>query len=531
MNTNEIIDSLNEKTQNKFEFFLKDASLDVNSACCNIEIYYKDGTILSHTDRTDAEAYMRELFPSGFNYTFKFVKNFITKDTIIPQITGFFKSSMPSVLFEVVSVKEENAGFNIKISIAEQTFDYFSKKDGERKLKSYLENYFSTNFNVVVTNRIVNEVEEIIDLPFTLPESHDERFIEISDIEAFIGDVVDLQPLYIKDVKNSAAQDVCVCGKVKFLKELSYERKSKKIENDIENKKVEDENSEEEKISNVRVYYKWVLEGFTGDMNCIYFTNKNTKEIMQTLANGDEIVVLGDLEKDKFSNNYTLKIKRISKCKRPDKFEEKIEWKEENKNYKYIFPEPIEITKQVDLFGMFEEVIPEYLKGKEIVVYDFETTGLSVQDGAKIIEIGAVKIIDGKIKEKFSCMVNPGEHIAEDSTKIHGITDDDVKDAHTIGEVIEDFYKFTRGAILSGYNIIGFDMIFLTKFGKDYRYNFDNEVVDVYKLAMQYVKGTRNYKLGTIAEKLGITLDNAHRAWYDAYATAEVLIKLAENIV
>ena len=83
---------------------------------------------------------------------------------------------------------------------------------------------------------------------------------------------------------------------------------------------------------------------------------------------------------------------------------------------------------------------------------------------------------------------------------------------------------------MTGYNILNFDMRFLVGQGKTARWNFDNEAVDVYHMAQKYVHGVKNYKLGTIAAKLGVVLDNAHRAVYDAIATAEVFIKLAENI-
>ena len=73
-------------------------------------------------------------------------------------------------------------------------------------------------------------------------------------------------------------------------------------------------------------------------------------------------------------------------------------------------------------------------------------------------------------------------------------------------------------------------MVFLKGQGKNCRWNFDNEVVDTFKLAQKFVHGVKNYKLGTIAEKLGVVLDNAHRAIFDALATAEVFIKLAANL-
>lgn len=120
--------------------------------------------------------------------------------------------------------------------------------------------------------------------------------------------------------------------------------------------------------------------------------------------------------------------------------------------------------------------------------------------------------------------------IPAESSAISGIVDDDVKDAPIDSMVLQDFYKFTRNSIIIGYNILNFDNAFLLGQGKKSRWNFDNEFEDVYKLAQKYVKGVKNYKLGTIASHLGVTLDNAHRAVYDALATAEVFIKIAEQI-
>ena len=71
-------------------------------------------------------------------------------------------------------------------------------------------------------------------------------------------------------------------------------------------------------------------------------------------------------------------------------------------------------------------------------------------------------------------------------------------------------------------------MLFLQHFGKLSGYNFDNPLLDIYPLAQKIVVGVKNYKLGTVAEKLGVLLDNAHRAVYDTIATAEVMIKLSE---
>ena len=88
-----------------------------------------------------------------------------------------------------------------------------------------------------------------------------------------------------------------------------------------------------------------------------------------------------------------------------------------------------------------------------------------------------------------------------------------------------DFYRFTYGAVLSAYNI-DFDYQFLDISGKKLRLLFNNEQIDTLRLARNKVPSLSNYKLGTVVKALNITLENAHRALADAYATAKVFIKL-----
>ena len=528
MDTKEIIDELNKITDNKYSFAFKDVSVSAQDNVCLLELYYKDGVILSIEERQKSADFIRTKLPLGFTYKVKFIKNFVTADTIVPAVNKFFHDNMPSIVHETRDIQKNNAGFSVELWIDDKTFEYFEGRDGQKKLQAFLKKNFNMDF-VVTVKKLETEMEEEVEDVFVLPFEEvsgntDERVIEISGVEALIGDIIEERPKYIKDVATSAATDICVCGKIKFLKEFAYERKQK------EPKPSKDPMAELLTEPALRYYYKWNLDGFTGSVKCIYFASKNTLEAIKALEDGQEIVVIGDLEPDKFGDSFTLKVKKLSRCVMPDYFEEKIDYKPEPKEYKYVFPERVEITAQVDLFGAIEDVIPPYLQSHDVVVFDFETTGLNVSAGDKIIEIGAVKIENGKIKDRFMCMVDPEMHIPEESTKIHGIVDADVAGAPKIEEALQDFYKFTRGCVLCGHNV-SFDYGFLSKFGKDCRYNFDNELLDTLELAMKYVKGVKNYKLGTLCEKLGVTLDNAHRAVYDALATAELLIKIAPNIV
>ena len=143
----------------------------------------------------------------------------------------------------------------------------------------------------------------------------------------------------------------------------------------------------------------------------------------------------------------------------------------------------------------------------------------------EIIEIGACKVVDGRIDETFSTFIKPSKHIPREITELTGITDDMVKDAPTINYAMPDFYKFCDGATLVAHNI-GFDISFIHNMSKKLSYNFYHKNMDTLQMSKDKLRGLKNYKLGTVVDRLGIVLDNAHRAINDATATAKVFIKL-----
>ena len=165
----------------------------------------------------------------------------------------------------------------------------------------------------------------------------------------------------------------------------------------------------------------------------------------------------------------------------------------------------------------------------EFTVFDIETTGLS-REKDKITEIGAVKIKDGKIIDKFSTFVNPEMPISEEITKLTGITNEMVKDAPTIKEVLPEFMKFFSNGILVAHNA-SFDTGFIRKAAEVYGYgDIDNTVVDTLELARTLLKDLKKHKLDMVCERLGVSLNGHHRAVNDAQATAEVFIKFIDML-
>ena len=160
------------------------------------------------------------------------------------------------------------------------------------------------------------------------------------------------------------------------------------------------------------------------------------------------------------------------------------------------------------------------------VVFDIETTGFSpVKD--RIIEIGAVKIQGGKVTDRFSEFVNPGIPIPYKITKRTSITDDDVANARSIEEVLPEFTAFCLDAVLVAHNA-GFDTSFIRENCKRLGLSYDHTVVDTLTVSRAFLTGLHNYTLDTVAAKLGVSLDNHHRAVDDAECTSEIFIKLLD---
>jgi len=268
--------------------------------------------------------------------------------------------------------------------------------------------------------------------------------------------------------------------------------------------------------------FTFLLNDASGEIEIIMFPVDKDVEKLAQIQEGNEVVISGVISE--FANKTNIKADAVSICKVLTK-QVKYIWREPIKNYMTVQPKPMVDLQQMNLFSILEQKPHEYwTPDKSVVVFDFETTGLNYEN-CEIIEIGAVKVVNGVCTETFSTLVNPNCKLPPEITGITGITDEMLVFAPTLDKVIGDFHKFTRGSILSAYNI-GFDIKFLQKAGLKYRYKFDNEKIDTLELARNKIASLHNYKLSSVVNALDIKLEGAHRAINDAIATAKVFIKL-----
>lgn len=170
-------------------------------------------------------------------------------------------------------------------------------------------------------------------------------------------------------------------------------------------------------------------------------------------------------------------------------------------------------------YGQEETMVKDY------VAFDLETSGLNCERD-EIIEIGALKVRDGKITERFNRLIKPKMPVTPEITAITGITNEMLEDKAPVEKVIPEFVLFCRDEILLGHNVM-FDYKFTKVYAKRYGLPFEKRGIDTLKIARKVLPDLESRSLGALCEHYEIVNQAAHRAYHDALATAKIYHMMA----
>ena len=190
---------------------------------------------------------------------------------------------------------------------------------------------------------------------------------------------------------------------------------------------------------------------------------------------------------------------------------------------------PRPVYYQFDLFHQPGQQALGHLPLRQLifVVFDTETTGLDPTAGDEIIQLGAVRIVNGRLhtEEVIDQLVNPQRPVPESSVAVHGISPESLKAQPLITEVLPRFHAFAREAVLVAHNA-AFDMRMLQLKEAACGVRFDHPVLDTLLLSTIIHPNLEGHSLDTIAARLNVRIVGRHTALGDAMATAEILLKL-----
>lgn len=515
-----LMTKFNEITADEFDYLvLESVEFDISAETVRVNIIYpepKEQIVRANADRIrDA---VIDALKSKAAVVVKLTKSHFDEGFFVSKLIAFFEQ-MPSIAPYVFAdnieiAKNAEYDYSVRLGLDSDVYGLAVSRDVTDEVKrmlaaSYCERISFEIYPIETKNKkdyIEIAEEELRNYVYETDGGH---FIIPQNVEELVGKIIYDRAGYISDVKREMTGAV-YCGKVSEFTEC--EKKPKDGEENEPRKK----------------FYKFTLTDPTGSMKCLYFPRKkDTESNIINLHDGKEVVVKGSIKENKFrgQTTYDMFVNAVSLCTLPENIEiEKNEYHAASE-YKCVSPEPYVELRQANMFDIAKPVSP-WLMGKTFCVFDVETTGLDTST-CKIIELAAVKVIDGKIMETFSTFINPHEPISEKTTSLTSITDADVENAPDSGDVLKDFFKFSENTTLVGHNV-NFDIGFINAEAKAIGLYFENPQMDTLEISKRYLKGLHNYKLGTVIKYLGVENEHAHRAIFDTIATAKAFIKLAD---
>lgn len=168
---------------------------------------------------------------------------------------------------------------------------------------------------------------------------------------------------------------------------------------------------------------------------------------------------------------------------------------------------------------------------ERLIVLDFETTGLSVDRGARVIEVGAVEIVDGRIARTWQSLANPGTPVPSEITQLTGITSAMVRRAPPVADVMREFAQFLGSDQLVAHNA-SFDGPFLAAEMTAVGYRVTAELLCTLKLARRVYRNIPSYRLGALVSHLQLDAQaGVHRALADATAAARLLLRIQQDLL
>ena len=479
----------------------------------------------------------KSIFPSNVKIAVEFLRTYIDNDKVSAELKKWFAESFPIlyVSFLGFSLLSYDKQMNIMYIIMD--FDITAEKliadiSFQKKAKEAMGQkfacFFDINFTYKKCESDVSSSDSLVADVVTYRKI--DRFINVTNIVTLVGkDLCENAVKIGDDVTEEGVAMACAAAENTLLKATYIEDLLPNLKDVMICGTVTRVNSFQTKTG--KTLFIINLEDFTGSYTVKYFAIDKNAALMQHIHNESSIIVKGKTVKDAYDNSTVFLASSISFCKLPKDFKRELPPPPiPAPHYVTVQPKPIKIDAQSTMFYTPGDIskVPDFIKNKNIVVFDIETTGLNVMED-RLTEIGAVRIKDGMITESFTTLINPYQTIPQEVVEKTGITNQMVVNSPSWDKVAFDFYKFCYGAVLAGHNIDNFDVPFIKNACKSLKLPFDHETIDTLTLARKYFAGkVKNFKLETLIDYYNIEVAAHHRALDDCVANAQVLLRMSE---
>ncbi len=497
---------------------------DVGTLAVRFLISAYDARAFDDECRKKVDETLKKIF-AGVDVRAEYIRTFADESTVRNKIAEFFNTHNQLVLRmltpDKITVAVNDSTVSVTLELEHSMCNMLRSSDALKELADFLDLNFNHKISVGLRETedsdasvITNPMESVVVKDSSSRLIYAEAVKKIYARGKISG--ISQMPAYIGDIRH-AVDNVVLCGRISGVVKRTY--KNKKYTPD-------DPKNGPEELPLIRFF----MDDTTGRMDCVCFPRPDDADAFDSLNEKDEVICTGKVTISSYNGAPSFAINALFTAKIDFSSVQAAASKPVPRYYSVLKPQPFkEVAVKKSLFDDAEKPVPDYFKGKTFVVFDFEATGLDIAT-IEPIEIGAARIVDGKVTETFTTLLDPKCHIPDEVAQKTAINDDMVRGMPTFKEILPDFFKFTRNAVLVGHNISGYDFPLLNKYASAEGYIFDNELEDTIVLARKYIPEARHVGLEALTKMFDITHVNAHRAMADVFATVELLRIIAERM-
>lgn len=548
-----ILAKLNEKFPQYPDLRVREIVVSKSNRKINCTVSFPDTTKLSNEDRRGIFAVVKSCAPANYFCTTVLQADVFNEVSLqrffvekIKQMFPFFVG-IKSTDVQVSKLAERS--FEIKLILQEFLYNMATESNVVKAFCDFFAGYSCCKVAVslqlsdvpVDLDKLVRDQEKLVQLAISKELNKPIRRFAVDEVLKYIGKKVVGTPGYIIDIREPKALTT-ICGKIS-------DKSIKTAKNN----------------PNLQIC-KFKLTDNSGTMDCIMFiknkvtdvdvikdTTGKTDEEVQTVSranrlyneklnkqllglyDGTEVVLDGKVVLSDFSSKLEMQVYNLSKCRILSQDEQPVYSRPVPENYVTVLPKKIAKYEQISLDGDTDESVNFVVKGSFVVI-DVASTGHNYLTD-KILQISAIKLVDGQIVETFDTVINP--ELAEISPELKqsfNVSWDKLVYFPTLTEVVADVYKFTHGSTLVGMEV---DKIvnFLNYYSMPAGYKFENNLVKLNDLFSNLFELTNKNKpncskLEDVAKKLNVEIPKAFDLSQKTAVSAkcvEILAKLGKK--
>ena len=542
-----IIDQLHNQFPNMSELRMREIRVDKPLRRVFCKLSYPDMPNVSADVKSELSDCIRKLVPQGFTCSIDFLNDSFTETSFTNFIYDLIKNKFP--IYGTISKHKIDVGIAGRKITAILSVSAAAKRNMElsdfvEKLIEYFNGYTCYDVDVLLRedNAVdvdVAEQERLVRLAVNRELFKPSRYFAVKNVRKQLGKDFSGAPMYIADVRNPL--DNCIiCGVVS-------------------NKSVR-----AAKNNNSMQVCKFTLTDASGaSMNCVTFVkflltdvatiqdtmgkseveaktlsetrtlaNDKKMKLLMEILNGDSVIVRGRVAYNAYSERLEMTVYDLAKCEILPVAPQQKYAREVEKEYLLVRPE--EYTEYQQINFVFQRTQNSLLTGRNVVVLHANTTGFSTIED-KVYAICGVKVVDGRVTERFFTYVNPEKEIDGKALAACELADNKLSFYPTLTEIISDLYKFTHGCELVGNNLSQL-LELLNYYASPVGYQFANATVaQVELLTALFENSLMNAnvsvaKIDDVAKKCKIACKSTVFCKETALTVARCMSVLSDNV-